>query len=494
MRGLYIGGVICTLFLNISQGSARAEESVDTIVEDVALYWSPVIEDPAVGEPSEISPEELDEVTPAQMLTPQRRPSMRVAQRARRTSSARSSSGLSNVPFMIGDTGAGSCVSFGTLLSVDLGHPTLGCSRLNISEGNTPLPTDRVFFSYRHFENATPTRVFQFEQAFDIDRYVLGAEKTFFNGLMSAELRLPIEGRLNSDLETYVVNADSTLFTPVDVFDVLRGEFSGNVRRTELANMSLIFKALLMERSDFALSAGVGFTLPTARDVTYATRIDEFVTFPDFPGLLARYSIALDATATNETFYVSPFLAWLWQPDPRWFHQGFMQVEVAANPSKVIAAGGGVSTFDTSGDGTPDPFDPNDTVLIWETPFPLGAADLQGQTLLRLNLGCGCILMENPQADFIQQLTALFEVHYTTTLNDANISSIPLLITGLGFSDLDSIDIGNRDNRIDIINLVAGVSANCGNLVITHGFAAPVKSVPDRGFDFEYNLQVQRPF
>ena len=49
--------------------------------------------------------------------------------------------------------------------------------------------------------------------------------------------------------------------------------------------------------------------------------------------------------------------------------------------------------------------------------------------------------------------------------------------------------------RVDILNMVAGLSAKMNNWVITNGVTVPVKSRPcDRGFDFEYNLQVQRVF
>jgi hypothetical protein len=54
--------------------------------------------------------------------------------------------------------------------------------------------------------------------------------------------------------------------------------------------------------------------------------------------------------------------------------------------------------------------------------------------------------------------------------------------------------VGNGDNRVDILNAALGVSANVGGWVVTNGFVAPLRRAPDRGFDFEYNLQIQRPF
>jgi len=56
--------------------------------------------------------------------------------------------------------------------------------------------------------------------------------------------------------------------------------------------------------------------------------------------------------------------------------------------------------------------------------LPISVTKLQPQTLMRLNLGWGYILSENAQADWIQRLTGLFEVHWTSTLNDATINAI----------------------------------------------------------------------
>src|SRR5262249_26826731 len=56
-----------------------------------------------------------------------------------------------------------------------------GTARVKISEDNSPIPADRLFFLYNFFQNAiqlpTPTTHY-----IDIDRYTFGAEKTFFDG------------------------------------------------------------------------------------------------------------------------------------------------------------------------------------------------------------------------------------------------------------------------------------------------------------------------
>jgi hypothetical protein len=472
----------------------RAEEPSRLLV-DAGSAWSAVDLDPGLVPLGDLPVVEDYQVEMAQMLAPQRRPGVQLSQQQRSSQESTRDSGLASVPFMIGDTGSGSCLSFGSFLEVDLAHPTMACSRLNISEANTAIPTDRLYYSYRHFHNATPTRVFQYREDFDVDRHMLAGERTFFDKMMSMEIRLPLDYRLSSQVGSYAINPfDQTVALPPG-FDPLFG--FGSDRKVELGNISMIFKSLLTECNNFALSAGLGVTLPTARDVTYDARIDEYVTFTN-PDLLARYAIEISALAANETIYLSPFAAWVWQPTERFFHQGFLQVEAAANSSFFLVGGGGLASYDIDGDGyVSNNFpDPDDVQYGFITPFPQGFTRLQPQTLMRLNLGWGYVLAENPRADFIQKLTGLFEIHYTTTLNDAAINSVPLtVISGTGYTGYDSITVGNRANRVDIINLVTGLTANMGKWVVTNGCAVPVKECPcSRGFDFEYNLQVQRIF
>ncbi len=465
-----------------------AESEIDSIVTETVDYWTSQAEAEPVALPplnftdNFTNSPVLEDVTPAQMLTPQGR-GPRLSQRRSRRVAAGTTSGIASVPYMIGDTGAGTCLSFGGLLDVELSHPTLTCSRLNVSENNSPRPTDRLYLSYRHFHNATPTRVFQFSRDFNVDRFTLGGERTFFDGLCSVEIRAPISGRLNSNVFTEI----RTDLTPPIVDPIAGGTFSQieGLRRAELGNISIVFKSLLYECPTCLVSAGVAFTLPTAKDVNYGVDIIDTFFFPGFPTVTADQDILLDMAISNETVYIAPFLAWLWQPESqeRFFHQGFLQVEVAANPSNVRVIGSGFSDFFVS--GTPV------GSLNWFVPFP-GRTELFAQSILRLNLGWGYVLAEDPRASWIQRLTGLFEVHYTTTVQDADISSVAI-IEDFGFG-VQNIDIGNRSNRVDIVNLVTGLSANMGNFVVTNGVTVPITTDSNRGFDFEYNLQIQRPF
>ncbi len=385
--------------------------------------------------------------------------------------------GLASVPYMIGDTNAGTCFSLRGVVDADIGHPTLTCSRLNISENNAALPTDRFYYSYRHFHNSTQLRVYQFIEEYNIDRHVLGFEKTAADGLVSLEVRLPIVERLRSDVIS-IVDPERT-----GIVDLVSDE----EREVGLGNVSLIGKTLLLQNRDFVWSAGLGVTLPTAEDVRY--RLGNRVSVPNdlVPGLVAINTSVFDLLYENETVYLSPFTAWYWQPNrSRWFHQGFLQVEVAANPSTLNAEVAGFSDFTFNGVDAGFNF--------FNTP---GAGpvevDVFAQTLMRLNLGVGYELLRPDARRTVSTARALFEMHYTTTVQEANRSLLPLQQFGAGVGTVfpQFAQVGNAENRTDILNAAVGLSAGVGPMYVTNAVVAPLKDGPDRGFDFEYNLQVQ---
>lgn len=389
--------------------------------------------------------------------------------------------GLASVPFMIGDTGAGTCFSLRGILTVDIAHPTLTCSRLNISENNTALPVDRFYYSYRHFHNGTGVQAFQFTEDFNFDRYTMGMERTFWNGMGSVEFRMPIEHRLRSDLV-------SIISPPDGVVDVVTGS---DDREVDIGNISFVTKLLLTERRAFALSAGLGVTIPTARDVDYGIAVRDTIIFPIAPGVTGDTLSTFTNHFDNETVYLSPFLSWLWAPQTkplsRWYHQGFLQIEVAANPSTLTTNGGGVTDFFFGGGPIGD--------VVFRTPGGLPTqTDIFAQTLLRANLGLGYRITDLDRSRLISNLRAMFEMHYTTTLQRSNVSAIAIEQIGTGAFFEQFGAAGNADPRTDILNVAAGLSGNLGPFVVTHGVVAPIRTDLDRGFDFEYNVQMQLPF
>lgn len=395
--------------------------------------------------------------------------------------------GLASIPFMIGDTGAGTCLAFNGIIEWEISHPTLSCSRLNISENNTAIPIDRGYFSYRHFHNAVNVRLFQFVDKFDTDRYTLGYERTFLDGMASVEIRAPFEARLRSDFVSGIVVDPPG---PEGIADLVVPIGSGGETQLEAGNLSIIIKAKLIERERFILSGGLGVTAPTAPDVETGLALVGFpeVSFTNVPGILAQSAGSSFFEFENEIVYLSPFLAWAHAGEGgKWFHQGFLQVEAAANRASFTGAGGYDNIFT---DLARNPIGVASYVI---EPGFIGR--LQAQTLMRLNLGVGRVLVDRPRGDWLQRLYGLAELHYTTTLEDATFTDIPLIETlNAGVTLPLELEVGNQANRVDILNAALGLSAEVRAWTITNGFVAPLRSAPDRGFDFEYNLQAQRVF
>ena len=163
-----------------------------------------------------------------------------------------------------------------------------GDRRFKIAENNSPVPVDRVFFTYNHFQGAlrAPDGTHR-----SLDRYTFGVEKTFLNGWCSLDLRIPFATGLASN--QYDVPTQS-------------------VMGTEFGNVALAFKGILHETDRCALTAGLGVVFPTGDDGSLTIGTDQLV-------------------IKNEAFHLQPFLGWLWTPGDRWFFEAFAQVDLDAN-------------------------------------------------------------------------------------------------------------------------------------------------------------------
>lgn len=443
--------------------------------DDIALEFatsSRMIEDEEVV-PSQAGMAPLASIDPMPPLSA-RQQALQRPQQLRRTTALL---GLASVPFMLGDTGAGTCFALRGIITADISHPSLTCSRLNVSENNTALPVDRFYYSYRHFENSNGVRAFQYSETFNLDVHTLGTERTFWDGMASIEVRAPIEHRLRSDILSVISPQDG-------IVDVVTGSQDYEVG---MGNLVFITKMLMIERERFALSGGLGVTLPTARDVDYDIGVRDTIIFPIAPGVTGETLSAFENTYENKTVYLSPFLAWLYAPTTRWYHQGFLQVEVAANPSTLRTDGGGVTDFYFNGAPIGS--------VVYQTPGGLPTdTDVFAQTLLRANLGLGYRLSDFQQQSWFSNLHALFEFHYTTTLQNGILSPIAIEQIGSGAYFEQSATAGNANRRADVLNAATGLSANVGRLIVTNGVIVPIRTGHDRGFDFEYNCQVQLPY
>ncbi|MEM8945085.1 MAG: hypothetical protein AAGD11_07870 [Planctomycetota bacterium] len=167
-----------------------------------------------------------------------------------------------------------------------------GATRRKIGENTGALPTDRIIFNYNNFQNA----VNSISEATNIDRFTLGVEKAFMDGLFSIDVRLPLSA--NNDF------ADANV------------PFSRN--GSELGNVSAALKVLLTSEENYALAAGMVVDTPTGS----ATNI------------LLPNSATLKLN--NDAVHLAPFLGFLFLQNGGLIHQGFLQVDVATNANGVV--------------------------------------------------------------------------------------------------------------------------------------------------------------
>lgn len=386
---------------------------------------------------------------------------------------------------MLGDTSAGGCATFGfqtapiqsnlgqfgaAAQTVTISHPAFACSRANLAENNSPVPRDRIFFSYRHFHNASSTNVLgNVPHDLNINRYTLGFEKRLGEGNFSLGLLAPLNEQLSSNLAFSRTRpggpGTQALLNHLPLADT----------DTQWGNLTAIGKIRWLQTSTFFGSIGLGVGAPTAPRV----RLDGLLNDPAFPldpqNPLAVAPVQLQFTSTvfNQTVNLTPYLAGLWTPNDRLFAHGFFQIDVPTNPSR----------FDLS-------FTPGSNLAG----VPLGVNQFTGrlhqQTLLRLNLGAGMWHYRNPHASLITGLATMVEVHYTTTLQDAVLTT-PTANSGNG---LISVVAGNMANRVDIVNLAISPVIQLGQTSVQNGFVIPLSTLDNRPFNFEYALLVNRRF
>ncbi|QDS99840.1 hypothetical protein [Adhaeretor mobilis] len=391
-----------------------------------------------------------------------RNDAVRVANRSRRSA---------RTPYMIGDSPGEEYDMFGPHsngLTVDgldmlsVNHPALTGNRFNASEAGSFLPTDRVFFSYRHLHNASGTNFFGNVDTVDIERFLIGFEKTALDGRVSAELRIPLLLQLDSDL-----SGDK----------LLSGDRSG-----EFGNMSVTLKALIAARRKFALGAGLAVNIPTAEDLTVRQTVDTPLVIDPGAGVTGLADFSINGQFQNDTTSLIPYLAWLFKPTDRFFQQGFLQIDVPLNSSDA--------SLDVDGVILPD--SDYDTLDITNSQ----TGNIELQTLLRLNMGFGYWLKQGRKNGQATGLAALMEVHYTTDLGDGSAFEMPLGSLNDPSATLPDIPLtaraGTGDADFDVVNLSSGLALDLGGCVITNGVIVPISD--DRYFDFEYNLQINKRF
>jgi len=213
---------------------------------------------------------------------------------------------------------------------------------------------------------------------------------------------------------------------------------SGNdvaVDSNGVGNLVGTLKRIMYSDSTFVVAAGLAVVAPTGSDasVTFTNSRIEF---------------------ENEAVHLLPYLAVQASPDENWFFHAFAQVDVAANENEVSL----INTTSTVSDSLAD------------------------QTLLYLDASAGYWWYQSTDDSGLTGLASVVELHYTTTLNDADTANL----TG-GF-------IGNLDNRFDVLNLTAGVHSEwSGNTAIRFAVVVPLDR-DERFFDSEMQVSIIRRY
>ena len=247
------------------------------------------------------------------------------------------------------------------------------------------------------------------------------------------------------DVNRYTVGWEAMLVPGMSSFE-FRVPFAGTLssqqvagfsaRDTELGNMSMIFKQVVYETDAQVWSAGLGINIPTARDTV--------VTLPG-AGLITRWK--------NSSTHLLPYIATVGTPTDDIFWQGFVQMDFDTTGNRIDADSTGVNAT------------------------PIGV--VQDPNLLFLDFSIGRWLIDDPDASFITGVAPMLELHYATTVQDAE------TITGNG------VTVSGQSQRIDILNAsAAAVIRIHDRMTIRPGIVFPLRRNHDKQFDFEAGIQV----
>ncbi|HUG66324.1 MAG TPA: hypothetical protein VMM76_01155 [Pirellulaceae bacterium] len=279
----------------------------------------------------------------------------------------------------------------------------------------------------------------------------LPADRVFFmynhfNNALAADGDLATSDRQRFSVERFTIGLEKTFgcgLWSVDVRMPFTNEFDFtspnlDVNGGPIGNLAISIKRLLYETDNGAISAGLGIDTPTGSDFNVSV-------------------FARPYTVHNDAVLLMPYLGLTATPDDNTFVHIFAQLDIPANGNRIEFVGLG-------------------------GPTPLGI--LNDQTLLYLDASLGRWLYRDPCADYLTGLAALVELHYTSTLNDTDIVG--------GLPDVAFLESANRR---DILNLTFGLHGQLtSNTDVRVGAVFPLRNKPDRLFDSEVQVQVNRRF
>jgi hypothetical protein len=243
-------------------------------------------------------------------------------------------------------------------------------------ENSSPIPRDRILFNYSFYNNVRFT-----PSGLDVNRYVVGFEKTFLDQRASIEFRAPFASTLNSNI--YPIGIPNT---------------PPNDTNTEFGNLTLYIKGLLFAGDSYVVGAGLGLGLPTANDIN----------------LLAPNG-ARFIQIQNESVQLMPYVGAVYAPSDRFYSQALLQVSTVSsgNPVLLNVPRIGLQQFGTLNDPT------------W----------------LFASLNFGYWTHRGDPSQRVSGISPIFEIHYNTTVNNTDSLALGPLQVGQRFSQLDMLNL-----------------------------------------------------
>lgn len=301
-----------------------------------------------------------------------------------------------------------------------------GARRFKAAENNQAQPLNRVYFTFNYFDNAIVSSGAggQPVHTEGLSQYTMGIEKMIFENV-SIDMRLPIVGTIDYAATSEIPGLDPTAV---------------RVTTNGVGNFSTTIKALLLQMGQTSLSSGLSFSIPTGSDVSVLTGPNR---------------ILID----NDALHLMPFIGVYRELGDSWWLQAFTQVDVPTSGNDVRRNGQFIGR-------------------------------LNEQTLLYSDISLGKWLYRNQSNRYrtarrgITGIASIVELHYTSSLNDA-----------------DAFDFGGgiteTENRFDVLNLTMGLKVNFSERwSINVAGVVPLRERKyagnDRFFDGELSLQINR--
>ena len=355
-----------------------------------------------------------------------------------------------DVPNMIGDAlGSAGFLSFSTTSlatteTVDGIFDIPGSGRIpKIAENNSPIPRDRFYFAFNHFNNAYDAQSNVDPNALDDDmlpipadfrerqlhqkRFTLGIEKTLFYGDMSVEFRLPLVTQ---------VQYDAPSVTNPTMSAVSFGTDDPN------GNFSIVLKKVLLDwysgPSSGVLTSGVGFTFPTSEGST--VRLGDAQLHIEDAGV-----------------HFSPYLAMVVTGERGWFMQAFVEVDYSTDELRVYDSSAG----------------------------EVGKSDIPD--LFNVDVGMGWWLYRFPNRRWFKGLAPIVEYHYSSQKQSFD----PFDFQVSGMTTTSDVTVAGFGTGRDISNLTTGVHVALSDHVNARvAGVVPLQKAPNRQFDAEVVFQL----